>query len=335
MTKRRNADRPLRVLVDEVPTQDYVFKITPERFAAALARHADAGDVTARFSQTSAEFADAVGEVDALIGWRFSKAGVATHGRHLQWIQLTGAGVEHMLPLDWLPRGAVLTNSSSAHAPKTREFVTMSLLMLNSQVPLFATNQRRALWDQRFTKSIAGKTVVIVGVGEMGRAAAESAKALGLTVIGVRRSGKPQRPVDRMVTPDRLDEVLPQADFLIVSAPLTQETRQLIDRARLDRLKPTAGVINIGRAAVMDYAALGDKLTRGELAGAILDVFSPEPLPPDSPLWHTPNLMVIPHVSSDEPDGYIERVLDIFFDNVRRWRARRPLRNTIDPVLEY
>lgn len=335
MARRRNADRPLRVLVDEVPTQDYVFKVTPERFAAAAARHPTAGEVTAHFSHSPAEFAATIGEVDALIGWRFSKAGVSTHGRHLQWIQLTGAGIEHMLPLDWLPKGTVLTNSSGAHAPKTREFVTMALLMLNSQVPLFATNQRQALWDQRFTKSIAGKTVVIVGVGEMGRAAAESAKALGLTVIGVRRSGKAQRPVDRMVTPDRLDELLPDADFLIVSAPLTRETRGFVGRQRLDLLKATAGVINIGRAAVMDYAALADKLTRGELAGAILDVFSPEPLPPDSPLWHTPNLMVIPHVSSDEPDSYIERVLDIFFDNVRRRRARRPLRNVIDPELEY
>lgn len=327
--------RPLRVLVDEVATQDYVFKVTPERFAAASARHGGAGGVTARFSHTPEEFAAGIAEVDALIGWRFSKDTVAAHGRCLQWIQLTGAGVEHMLPLDWLPKGAVLTNSSGAHAPKTREFVTMALLMLNSQVPRFATNQRQALWEQRFTKSIAGKTVVIVGVGEMGRAAAESAKALGLGVIGVRRSGTAQRPVDRMVTPDRLVEVLPDADFLIVSAPLTHETRGLIDRRRLDLLMPAAGIINIGRAAVMDYAALGDKLRRGELAGAILDVFSPEPLPTDSPLWHTPNLMVIPHVSSDEPDGYIERVLDIFFDNVRRWRARRPLRNVIDPALEY
>jgi len=335
MDKGRKDDRPLRVLVDEVPTQDDVFKVTPERFAAAAARHPNAGALTARFSHTPAEFAAEIGEADALIGWRFAKAEVAARARNLRWIQLTGAGVEHMLPMDWLPAGAVLTNASGAHAPKTREFVTMALLMLNCRVPLFASNQRKSMWEQRFTKAIAGKTAVIVGVGEMGRAAAESAKKLGLAVVGVRRSGRAQRHVDRMVTPDRLDEVLPGADFLIVSAPLTHETRGLIDRARLDRLQPTAGVINVGRAAVMDYDALGDKLRRGEISGAILDVFSPEPLPPESPLWSTPNLMVIPHVSSDEPDGYIERVLDIFFDNVRRWRSGRPLRNAIDPALEY
>jgi phosphoglycerate dehydrogenase-like enzyme len=332
----RDAANRLTVLVDEVPTQDDVFKVTPARFAAAAARHPDVARLAdARFSHTPAEFAAAIGDVDALIGWRFSTDEVSARARRLKWIQLTGAGVEHMLPLDWLPAEALLTNSSGAHAPKVREFVTMALLMLNSGVPLFATNQRQARWEQRFTRCIAGKTVVIVGVGEMGSAAAASAKRLGLTVIGVRRSGRPRRPVDRMVTPDSLNEVLPAADFLIVAAPLTRATRGLIGRSQLDRMKPEAGILNIGRAAVIDYEALGEKLARGALAGAVLDVFAPEPLPPDSPLWHVPNLMVIPHVSSDEPEAYIERLLDVFFDNVRRWRDGRPLRNRIDPIAEY
>jgi phosphoglycerate dehydrogenase-like enzyme len=330
------ASEPLTVLVESMPSPDDVFTVTPSRFAEAAARHPDVGALAvARFSHSPAEFADAVGAADALIGWRFSKAEVTAGARRLKWIQVTGAGVEHMLPLDWLPADALLTNSSGVHAPKTREFITMALLMLNSRMPMVAGNQHLRVWEQRFTGCIAGKTCVIVGVGEMGGAAADSAKRLGLTVVGVRRSGRPRRPVDRMVTPDRLDEVLPAADFLIVAAPLTGATRGLIGRAQLARLKPSAGVINIGRAAVMDYDALRDALAAGALAGAILDVFSPEPLPADSPLWHTPNLMVIPHVSADDSETYIARALDIFFDNLARWRSGRPLRNRIDPIAEY
>ena len=186
-----------------------------------------------------------------------------------------------------------------------------------------------------FTSSIAGKICLIVGVGQMGAAAARQAKALGLQVIGVRRHGRRARFVNEMVGPDDLDRVLPLADFVIVTTPLTAETRGLIDDGRLGRMKAGAGLINIGRAAVVDYAALSARLRDGHLSGGVLDVFDPEPLPAGSPLWDTPNLIITPHVSSDDADGYVQGVLDIVFDNIGRTLAGRPLRNRVNRRLGY
>ena len=126
-----------------------------------------------------------------------------------------------------------------------------------------------------------------------------------------------------------------RADFVLVTLPLTPETRGLFDRRRLDRMKPTAGLVNMGRAGVVDHAALADKLREGSLAGAVLDVHEPEPLPASSPLWTTPNLIVTPHVSSDDVESYIPLTLDLLFDNLARDLAGRPLRNRVRPRLGY
>jgi phosphoglycerate dehydrogenase-like enzyme len=138
-----------------------------------------------------------------------------------------------------------------------------------------------------------------------------------------------------MFSPRRLDRVLPRADFVIVTTPLTADTRQLIGRRELDLMKPSAGLINLARAQVVDYDVLADKLSRGELGGAILDVFDPEPLPPESPLWKTPNLIITPHVASDDAEQYMPLTLDLVFDNIRRLLAGRPLRNRVRRSLEY
>jgi phosphoglycerate dehydrogenase-like enzyme len=151
----------------------------------------------------------------------------------------------------------------------------------------------------------------------------------------VNRSGKPHPSVDEMVPQARIDDVLPRADYVFVSLPATPETVGLFDRGRLERLKPGAGIVNVGRASAMDYDALSDLLGSGHLSGAILDVFDPEPLPPDSPLWSVPNLIVTPHVSADDGDNYVPITLDIFFNNMRRYLEGEPLQNVVDPKLGY
>jgi phosphoglycerate dehydrogenase-like enzyme len=138
-----------------------------------------------------------------------------------------------------------------------------------------------------------------------------------------------------MFGPDELEKILPLADIVLVSVPLTAETRQLIGKRELDLMKREAGLINMARARVVDYDALADKLARGELSGAILDVFDPEPLPADSPLWATPNLVLTPHVSSDDASQYIPRTLDLVFANVARVLAGRPLKNRVRREREY
>jgi phosphoglycerate dehydrogenase-like enzyme len=138
-----------------------------------------------------------------------------------------------------------------------------------------------------------------------------------------------------MYGPADLDRVLPRADIVLLTVPLTAATRQLIGKRELDLMKPDAGLINLARARVVDYDALGAKLARGELSGAILDVFDPEPLPPDSPLWTMPNVVMTPHVSSDDVERYMPRTLDLVFANVSRYLAGRPLTNRVRPEREY
>jgi phosphoglycerate dehydrogenase-like enzyme len=334
MTSRRRR-APIEVHVDNCRAYDQVFWITPERWASASRRHrALASRLEARIAWDLEGFEEAMQTAEILIGWEFPRKDLRARAPRLRWVHLTGAGLEHLAPFDWIPEGVVVTNNSGVHGPKASEYAEMAILMLANRIPSHVTNQRQARWQQAFPAPVRGKTLLIVGVGAMGSAAAARAKSLGLRVLGIRRTGKPQRHVDRMFGPDSLDRLLPQADFVLVTAPLTPATRDLIGRRQLDLMKPEAGLINMGRAGVVDYEALADKLTRGELGGAILDVFDPEPLPSSSPLWRTPNLVMTPHCSSDAPD-YADRTLDLFFDNLRRYLAGRPLRNTVDRALQY
>lgn len=333
--RKPGRDRRVRLHVDNCRKYDQVFWITPERYEAATRRHpALARRVDATIGWDLEGFDEALKAADVFVGWEFDRRDLAARAPRLRWIHLTGAGIEHVLPLTWLPPGAVLTNNSGVHAPKAAEFAAAAILMLNNRIPFHVTNQRRARWEQRFNGTVAGKTLVIVGVGAMGGAAARSAKALGMRVLGVRRSRRPHPSVDRMFGPEELDRLLPRADFVLVTAPLTSQTRGLVGRKQLDLLRPDAGLINMGRAGVVDYPALADKLARGEIAGAVLDVFDPEPLPADSPLWGTPNLILTPHVSSDAPN-YADRTLDLVFRNLRRHLGGQPLHNVVDPAREY
>jgi phosphoglycerate dehydrogenase-like enzyme len=172
-------------------------------------------------------------------------------------------------------------------------------------------------------------------VGAIGVEVARLARRFGLRVLGVSRNGRPHRAVEAMYRTAQLAKVLPRADFLVVAAPLTPATRGLVGRKELDLLPAHAGVVNLGRGPVIDNTALADKLARGELGGAVLDVFDTEPLPPDSPLWATPNLIATPHCAVDDGPRYVARCLDIFFDNARRYLAGRALRNRIEPKLGY
>jgi phosphoglycerate dehydrogenase-like enzyme len=313
-----------------------VFQMTPERYEAAAERHGDvAGRVEASIATDFEGFDALIREADVLVGWRFPRENLAQRAPKLKWIHIWGAGVEHLLPLDWLPRGVALTNNSGVHAPKAGEYMLMAILMLNNRIPTLVTSQHRAQWNEIFSTRMAGKTLAVIGVGHMGGTAAQRAKELGMRVLGVRRSARPHRYVDEMFGPDELDRVLPRADFVLVTTPLTRETRNLIGRRELDTMKRDAGLINLGRAQVVDYEALAEKLERGEIGGAILDVFDPEPLPPDSPLWKTPNLIITPHVASDDWDAYMPRTLDLVFDNLRRYFDGRPLKNRVRRRLEY
>ena len=246
---------------------------------------------------------------------------------------MTGAGIEHDAA-DWLPPGTVLTNNRGVHAPKAEQFAMTALLMLNERIPETISVQREGLWRRHYATAIQGKTALIIGVGNMGVAAAKAARKLGLHVLGIRRSGKSHRSAHEIATPDRLHDMMRRADFVVVTAPLTLETEGLVDAAALDCLKPTAGLVNMGRARIVDYEALQVRLSDGRLRGAVL-MFSTRTFVGGLPLWTAPNVIITPHVSSDDEDNYGLLTIELVFENPARWYAGKPLRNVVDAGLRY
>ena len=158
---------------------------------------------------------------------------------------------------------------------------------------------------------------------------------LGANIIGVNKKGKKAEGCSEVITVDKIDSVLPKADILYLALPETPETKNLIDKRRLDLLKPSCGIVNIGRQSALDYDALCDKLESKEIAGAILDVFKPEPIDKNSRLWETPNLVITPHVSSDDGGNYVKMTLDLFIKNLKLFIENKELLNQIDKDLGY
>ena len=313
-----------------------VFTITRERFDQALSKTALHGDqLDVYIDWDTDHFKESMADAHVLLTWDLPTQDLAAIAPDLKWIHCIGAGVEHMLPMDWLPEGVCLTNNKGVHSAKAGEFGLMAILMLHSHIPKVITNQHHKIYDSLYASPIKGKTVVILGTGSLGGAIARQVKPLGVEVIGINRSGQAVEGCDRVVTTAEIDRVLPLADYLVAATPDTPQTRGLLNAQRLDLMKPTAGIINIGREAVMDYQALCDRLESGTLAGAILDVFDPEPIDTESRLWQTKNLIITPHISADDGDAYIPLTLDLFFQNLNRFLKDEPLINPVQPELGY
>jgi phosphoglycerate dehydrogenase-like enzyme len=332
---KRQEPRKFHLHIENGHKRQWIFKLTDEIYAAAAKRHpALARRLTVTNGWDGDIIEQALRTADFMINNSPPRERLRERAPRLKWIQTTGAGIDSLLPLDWLPADIKLTNNSGAHGAKAEESCTMALLMLQARMPEIGANQFARKWEPIFTEPIAGKTAVVIGFGDLGSAAGRAAHKLGLKVLAVTRSGKAGRPADTACKTARIDSVLPKADFVIVTTPLTPETRVLINRARLDLMKPTACLVNIGRSPIVDYEALREKLDKGELAGAVLDVHSPEPLPEDSPLWTTRNLVITPHVSCDDP-RYMNFLCDNWFANLARFLAGKPLKNQVDRKLGY
>ena len=311
------------------------FHLTQTLWKDAARRHRElAGKLRVTIGWDGEILDEALKTADFMINSFPPKEGLRARAPKLKWIQTTGAGIDALLPLDWLPEGITITNNRGGHGAKAEDSCTMALLALHTQLPAMIANQRDKVWKQILTPPIAGSTAVVIGFGDLGQGAGRAAAKLGLRVVAVTRSGKPRAPADETYPVSRIDEALPLADFLIVTIPTTPDTRGLIDSGRLDLLKRGAGVINIGRAALMDYPRLREKLEAGDLCGAVLDVFEQEPMPPESPWWTARNVLVMPHVSCDFP-GYVDRLLDRWFENFERFLAGRPFENAVDRRLGY
>jgi phosphoglycerate dehydrogenase-like enzyme len=312
-------------------------------FGADLARHAaDAGlEIIALPENRDARLADdvcaqvtvALFSGDAFPDFSRQFFSAVRKAPKLEWLHVFNVGVDHPIYTEMIERGVRLTTSAGTSAEPIAQTAIAGLLMLARNFPRWLAAQRDHRWDpMRSTevpRDVRGQIAVIVGLGHIGREIARLARALGLTVIGIRRSARTaDDPVDELHPPSRLAQVLPRADWLIIACPLTSETRGWIDAPMLAKLPQGSRLINIARGEIVDEQALIDALRSHRLGGAYLDVFQHEPLAPDSPLWETPNVYVTPHNSSAAA-GNDQRVYELFVVNLQRWRAGEAMVNEV------
>ena len=329
-------DGRLRLHIKNNRSGEEVFRVTEERYRAAAARHTElAARVDARIDFDLDNFDTSMAGAHALLTWDLPTSDLASRAPNLRWIHIIGAGIDHLQPLDWLPPGVALINNRGVHAEKSGQYGLMALLMLNNAIPRLVAAQHRHEWLECYTTAVADKSLLVVGAGSMGRSVAGHARRLGMRTIGIRRRPRPTAGFDEIHGVDRLDELLPEADFVLITAPATTETQGLIDGRRLALVKPGAGLVNMARASIVDHDALEAALRTGRLGGAILDVFDPEPLPATSTLWDVPNLVVTPHMSSDDAEAYVPLTLDLLFENIDRTFSGRRLVNRVDPARGY
>lgn len=251
---------------------------------------------------------------------------------NVKWIHYTSSGIgqQYMVPeLD--ARGVILTSSTGSNAEPVAQTGFTGLLMLARGFTTYIAGQHRHEWrplrGAALPDDLRGQTVLLIGVGAVGTVFAGYARAFGLKVVGIRRSPrKDSDPVDELHPPAKLPELLPRADWIVIACPLTEETRNLIDAAAFERIKPGARLINIGRGEVVDEAAMIDALRSGRLAGAALDAHREEPLPAESPLWELPHVIISPHNASASK-GNEPRCAEMFIANFGHWLRSEPMFN--------
>ena len=264
---------------------------------------------------------------------------------NLRWLHIPTAGVDAYVNSDEIKSKRItLTNSRGVYGEPISSHILALFLSMQRQLHLLRDAQRERRWaPQMPLKEYAGSTVLVLGAGDIGAELGRKSRALGAYVIGIRRTlgnGNEDVPenmresFDELHGPSGLDQALPRADFIALCLPNTPETANILSRERIDRIKPGAYLANIGRGAAIDQGALYDALASGRLAGAGLDVTTPEPLPTDHPLWGLPNCVITNHSSGRSP-GNKRRSLDIYKENVRRYAAGKPLQNVIDIARWY
>ncbi|MBM4406387.1 MAG: D-2-hydroxyacid dehydrogenase [Chloroflexi bacterium] len=255
----------------------------------------------------------------------------------LKWVQVYGAGVDYLQKTGILERGILLSNSSGVNAPPIAEFVLGYMIMHVKHMAERVEAQRRGEWRRMMNDSLEGKTLGIVGPGHIGGETARRAAPFGMRIIAARRSYTPGEKlpnIERVYPMGQLREMLTRCDYVLVSVSLSKESQRLIGQGEFAAMKRGAYFMNVARGGVVDQQALISALQSGHLGGAALDVFDPEPLESDSPLWRMPNVFVTPHNSG----GYIrheERSSAFFCENLRRYIRGEALLNRVDPKAGY
>jgi phosphoglycerate dehydrogenase-like enzyme len=325
-------------LLEFVRHDDPVWNL-PGRYAEALAR--DFPEVRVESPPTRAEADALLPESDIVFGWAVRKANFGQASR-LRWVHVAAASVAPLMFPELIESPVIVTNGRGTHSEAMAEHTIGVLLMFVRKLHLARDAQNRRTWlaeslwrDPPPFGRLSGATLGLVGFGSIGRAIATKARALGMRVLAVRRRpAADPAPADEQWGVDRLSELLERADWVVLAPPLTAETRGMIGREQIARMKPTATLVNLGRGSLVDEPALIAALAEGRLAGAALDVFQQEPLPESSPLWTMPNVILTPHVSGFGP-AYWDRVTELFRRNLRAFLDGRPLENVVDKRAGY
>lgn len=292
--------------------------------------------------ETKAALERILAETEVLFSTPIVPDDIVSRAPKLKWVQLTSAGVDRLLDSDLARSGVTITTASGIHAVPIGEYVMGVMLALAKGLPGAMRAQGERTWHPYLAEELYGKTVGIVGLGAIGRYVAKLAKADGMRVLAVRRSARARSEgaaaglpdVDELLPPSDLTHLLSESDYVVVAVPLTPESRGLIGERELRSMKPSARIVNVARGEVIDETALARALKEGWIAGAALDVFEEEPLAPDSELWGLENALLTPHISGGTP-VYMERAVELFCDNLRRYLAGEPLRNVVDPERGY
>ena len=301
---------PFRSRVDIVTGQD------PQALAAAAAR------------------------ADALLFWSASRAQleqVWAMAARVRWIHSRSAGLDTLLFPALVDSPVPLTNSRGVYSRSLGEFVAAGVLFFAKDFHRMQRSQAAGRWDPFDVEEAHGKTMGIVGYGDIGRAAARLAKALGMRVIALRRRPEQSRGdelVDEAMGNDRLLELMARSDYVVVAAPLTPDTRGLVSAAAIAAMKPSAVMINVGRGAVIDEPALIEALRHKRIRGAALDVFEQEPLPAGHPLYGLDNLLLSPHCA-DHTQTWIDDAMQFYCSNLERFIRGEPLLNVVEKRLGY
>jgi phosphoglycerate dehydrogenase-like enzyme len=286
----------------------------------------------------AAGLADAVDGARALLLWDFFSTAVRDvwpRAGQLTWIHVAAAGVDTLLFDELRDSDVVVTNARGVFDRPIAEFVLASVLAHAKGLHTSHDLQLRRDWQHRETLTVRGATALIVGTGAIGRETARLLRAVGMDVRGAGRTARSDDPdFGDVVASSELAAHVGWADHLVIAAPLTEATRGLVDAEILKAMKPTGHVVNVGRGPIVDERAMVDALIGGDIAGASLDVFSVEPLPPDHPLWSTPGAVISPHMSGDTV-GWLDTLARQFVDNARRWLAGEPLINVVDKQLGF
>ncbi|HEX3841552.1 MAG TPA: D-2-hydroxyacid dehydrogenase [Acidimicrobiales bacterium] len=260
-------------------------------------------------------------------------------GPRLRWVQATAAGAGQQVAAATLSSEdldrVMITSADGVQAGPLSEFALFGLLAFARDLPRLLEDKEAHRWRHHPATELRGRTVVILGVGAVGTEIARLTHALGMRTIGVSRQGLSDSPyLYEVRSPNDLRQLLPRADAVVVTLPLTDQTHNLLGSHAIAAIKPGAVLVNVGRGGVVDEPALIHALASGRLSGAALDGFATEPLDPDSPLWGLPNVIISPHTAA-LAEAENARIVSVFADNLRRYLAGDPLRNRVDPSRLY